>query len=229
MPTNYLPSREAQLVTWSRNFGALIGAEPDTYGLTAAQATEYATVQDQFDSSYQTANDPATRSPTNVQIKNDAKRAFIAYTRDLVNIIQAAPGTTDAMRSALGITIPDPSPTPVPVPDSAPVLTVESVVGHTFKIKLGNVSGSRRRPTGVIGASIFSYVGETPPTDINGWIFQGSTRLTDTDVPLSTDIEPGTKVWFTAFWYNRRSESGQASEPVSTHIGFGGVATNNAA
>ncbi len=55
--------------------------------------------------------------------------------------------------------------------------------------------------------------------------------LVGTDTRLNTAVEfgneypPGTKVWFSAFWLNRRAQSGPACTPVSTQLGFG-VATN---
>ena len=48
--TNFLPTREAELVTWIGTFKGLITASPTTYGLSAPQATAYGTLaQDFFD------------------------------------------------------------------------------------------------------------------------------------------------------------------------------------
>jgi hypothetical protein len=36
-------------------------------------------------------------------------------------------------------------------------------------------------------------------------------------------VVPGAKVWFTAFWFNGRKQSGLACAPVGTNIQFGGL------
>ena len=38
MSKSYLPSREAELVTWVNNFGALLSAAPGSYGLQPEDA-----------------------------------------------------------------------------------------------------------------------------------------------------------------------------------------------
>jgi hypothetical protein len=39
MGKNFIPSREASLVSWTNNFNTLVAATPTAFGLTAAQAT----------------------------------------------------------------------------------------------------------------------------------------------------------------------------------------------
>src|SRR5205814_1634324 len=41
MRTDFLPGREADLVTWSANFAAKTTATPTAYGLTTTQASTY--------------------------------------------------------------------------------------------------------------------------------------------------------------------------------------------
>jgi hypothetical protein len=48
MATNFVPTREADLLAWSRNFDNLISATPTAFGLTAAQATAYSTLHTNF-------------------------------------------------------------------------------------------------------------------------------------------------------------------------------------
>src|SRR4030095_15264680 len=71
--TNFLPSREADLVTWSTNFNTKIVAAPTTYGLTAAQATAYTALHNAWTSAYQTANANSTRTPSSITAKNQEK------------------------------------------------------------------------------------------------------------------------------------------------------------
>ena len=224
MPSTYLPAREAELVTWSNNFNTLVQANAVTYGLTLDQATDYSAAHAAFVAAYQIANDPLTRSPANIEDKNDKKAVMIELTRELVNIIQAFPGTTNKMRSSLGITVKDVTPTPTPVPEMAPQLDVAAVHGRRMSIRLRDAAtGERKKPVGVTGATVLSYVGETIPEDMRLWHFEGNTNRANIDVIFEESVPMGAKVWITAFWFNRRSESGPASAPVSAHIGFGAL------
>ncbi len=179
-----------------------------------------------FAAAYQLANNRLTRSPGNIEAKNTAKQNLVAQIRGLVKIAQASPVMNNDKRAALGITVPDTDPTPVPVPEEAPQLDISAVLGRTVKIRLREAStGRRKKPVGVSGASILSYIGANTPADMRDWTFEGNDTRLDTQVAFGSGFVPGTKVWLTAFWYNRRGESGPACMPVSAHIGFG-VAAN---
>lgn len=224
MSRTYLPSRESQLVIWSNNFEALVAANAVTYGLTVEQATAYTAAHTAFVDAYQVANDPLTRSPANIEEKDDLKKALISLTREYVNIIQAHPGTTNKMRSSLGITVKDVTPTPTPVPEFAPQLDVVSVHGRTMSIRLrDSQTGERKKPAGVTGATIVSYVGETIPDDMRLWHFEGNTNRTTIDISFDASVPMGSKVFVAAFWFNRRSVSGPACAPVAAHVGFGAM------
>src|SRR3954467_1442839 len=113
MPLDFLPSREAELVTWIGTFRSLITSAPTTYGLTAGQATAYGTLATNFINAYNIARADATRSPSNIIAKDEAKHLLIANTRLLAGIVQAFPGTTNQMRSDLGLTVRS-QPSPIP-------------------------------------------------------------------------------------------------------------------
>jgi hypothetical protein len=223
---DFLPSREASLVTWANNFSTLITATPTAFGLVAGQATSFATLNTAWVSAYNTAKAPTTRSPSNIQAKKTAKHALIANARQLAAIIQKYPSITNAQRSSLGLTVPS-APSPVPPPSDAPAMEITSVSGWTVNFRLHDATtGSKRgKPAGVSGASIFSFVGATPPGDISAWKFEGSTsRTVKLQATFDSSTAPGTKVWLTAFWFNPRKQSGPACSPVSTNLQGGSVA-----
>jgi hypothetical protein len=221
--SDFLPTRDGDLLTWSVNFNAKINATPTDYGLTAGQATAYTTLHDAFATAFQTASDPLTRSPANIVAKDGAKAALITSARQLAGIIQKYPGTTDFMRSELGLTVKDAEPSPIPPPADAPQLDVVTVSGRTVRIRLRDVANPTRRgkPAGVSGASVFSYVGATPPPDVAAWKFEGNIGVTKVDVTFPTTVEPGAQVWLTAFWFNPRKQSGPACTPVTTYLAGG--------
>ncbi|MEO0963655.1 MAG: hypothetical protein AAFY08_00930 [Planctomycetota bacterium] len=209
-------------MTWITNFKNRLDDDATAYGLTSTQATAYGTLATAFLDAYQTAQEPTTRTPSSIEAKDTAKDAVLAETRALVRIAQAWPEMTNQKRSDLGITVPDPEPTPVPVPTEEPQLDVAAVNGRRLSLRLREQStGERRKPTGVTGATVLSYVGETIPSSIRDWSFEGNTTRLDVDVVFEDSVPQGAKVWVTAYWYNRKAESGPACPPVSTHIGFG--------
>lgn len=220
--SSFLPSREADLVTWSLNFKTKITAAPTTYGLTAAQATTYGGLHDAFVTAYNAATNDGSNSTANIVTKNLAKKALIANARLLAAIVQKSPGTTNTMRADLGLTVKS-GPSPRPVPPSAPDIDVLSVAGNTVRVRMHDPANPTRRgkPFGVDGISVFTAVGAAAPTTEAGWTFQGSTSKTVIDVTFPSDTAAGAKVWFTAYYFNQKKQSGPAASPVSTNLAGG--------
>jgi hypothetical protein len=218
--TDYLPSREADLVTWSLNFKTRITATPTAFGLVAAQATAYGTLHDAFVTAYNAANNDGTRTPSAIITKDDAKASLEANARLLARIVQATPTVTNTQKSDLGLTVRDVSPAPVPPPAYAPDLDVVSVSGRTVRIRLhDSVSSTRRgRPVGVAGASVFSFVGAAPPVALADWKFEGNTTRTIIDVVFDDATPNGAAIWLTACWYNPRAQTGPTCTPVTTNV-----------
>ena len=95
---------------------------------------------------------------------------------------------------------------------------------RTIRIRLHNETVLRRKkPEGVKGATVFYHVGETAPEQLSAWTFHESTTKTILNVDLPASVEPGSKVWFTSFWFNPRSQSGPDCTPMSTFLQFGGL------
>src|SRR3954466_6404576 len=108
--TDFLPSREAQLVAWVSTFKTLITATPTAYGLTAALATTYGTLAPNYVNAYNLAQADATRTPSSIIAKDAARTLLIANTRVLARIVQATPSVTAQQKSDLGLTVRDTQP-----------------------------------------------------------------------------------------------------------------------
>jgi hypothetical protein len=218
--TSFLPVREAELVTWSLNWKTRITATPTTFGLTAAQATAYGTLHDEFVEAYNACNSDATNSRSATITKRACKAALIAEARRLAAIVQAFPDTTDTMRSDLGLTVRDAEPSPIPAPGRAPNILVKSTDQNTVHIRLVDPAEPTRRgkPDGVEGIAVFSFVGDEAPSTTAGWKFEGNTTRTAFDVTFPASTTPGARVWFTAFYFNPRAQSGPAAAPVGTNL-----------
>lgn len=218
MPTVSFPPTDAGLLAWSLNFSTRITAAPVPLGLTAGQATSYATLHTNF-SNAMAAIDPGERSKSLVSTKNLARTALKTSARQLASIIQGQPTVTDAQKIDLGLTVRN-APTPIPPPANAPGITIVATTGNTVKIRLTDLvdSANRGKPAGVDGASVFSFIGAAAPTEESEWNFEGVTSKTRLDIEFPETVAPGAKVWFTAFWFNNRKENGPAATAVGTNI-----------
>jgi hypothetical protein len=220
-------AREADLITWSNNFQTRIAATPTVFGLTAAQATAFTTLNAAWVAAFTATASDATRTPSAIITKNAAKASMIASARQLAAIIQKFPGTTNTMRSDLGLNVPAQR-TPIPIPDKSPTILVKKVEQNRVTLQLREPgSTSRGKPAGVAGMSVFSYVGTVPPADVVAWTFEGNTTRTEVLLEFPTSAEPFSQVWITAFYYNPRGMSGVATPPITTNLGTWLVAANN--
>lgn len=226
MPSSFLPSREGDLISFSANFNAKINVDPVAYGLTLQQGTDYTALHDAFVAAWNVLQDPDTRTQPNTVAKNEAKVALIdgpGGIRELVNVVQSNPSTTDQQRAELQITIPDREPTPIPVPTVPPSLSIVSVTGRIIKGRLENQESvsSRAKPEGVTGATVLYHAGDTAPDDPALWVFAKNTSRTSFDVEIPPSVPAGSRIWLTAFWFTARKESSPAASPESACISGG--------
>lgn len=223
MARSFYLGTDAELYTGSQNFSTKISASPTTYGLVAAQATAYAALNSAYAAAYLEAIDPETRTKGKVATKNQAKVNLKAMAADLAKIIDGTSTVTDEQKIDLGLNV-RAQPAPIPAPSEAPNLDLVERYGTTVGIRLHDGTGSRRgKPAGVQGASVFSYVGATPPADVGDWKFEGNTTRTRFVVQFDAALPPGTVTWLTAFWYNPRALSGPGCTPVSAILAGGGM------
>jgi hypothetical protein len=217
------PPSDTGLLQWAQNVVTLITPSPATYNLVVGDVTTFTALFN----SYSTALglcDPAVRSKPAVVTKNAARTALKNGATIIANKVYSSLTVTDAQKTQLGMP-PRQSPAPIPAPATCPVLEIVSTTGWTVRIRLRAAGGaSRGRLPGTSGASIFSFVGATPPTDISAWKFEGNTgRVTSIDVPFDSSLAAGTTVHFTAFWFNGRKQSGPACAPISANLPGGSV------
>jgi hypothetical protein len=219
MPTDYLPTREADLALWTANFANLATASPTLYGFTSAQATQYATLDTVWQNALAAASDPSTRTSSAVAAKDVAKVNVKAYSRQLAAVAQAYPSITPDLLSDLGLTVRDTGRTPTPPPNTYPLVDILSTASHACIIALNdqNTPNARRRPDGVIGAQLYVAFGASPPTGIDQMTYLGL----QTRYPQSWDVgvaNVGKMAWFIARWTNRKGQTGPISTAASTIV-----------
>lgn len=210
---------DAELATGSATFSALLTGQPGTYNVSAPQAASYAALDAVLQTSYAAAIDPATRTSAAIAGKNTARTAVVRSARGLAKLIKSSTTVTNEQLIALGLT-PRSSPVPAPIPTTAPILEVEKVTGSSVLFRVHDSASSRRsKPAGVTGCMVYSYVGQTVPSDINAWTFGGLSTRNKITLPFPSDLPAFSRVWLTALWVNGRGETGPACTPVATNLG----------
>lgn len=220
------PRKDVDLAAWTANFASRIQTDFALFGLTSAQADAYRPLSSAYVSAHQMVINPNTNSKQAVIAKNQAKFNLLRSPGgawDLVDIVQAFPGTTDAMRGELGLRIKDLEPTPVPAPPNAPMLTIVATLNRTVKMTVRDIIDQNRRakPEGVDGATILYHVGATAPQDASQWTFAMNTSKTAVDVLLPAGVPANSVVWFTAMWFNQRKQTSPPATVQSVVIGGG--------
>jgi hypothetical protein len=219
---DYIPSREAELLTWSVNFFAKVQAAPTDYGLTIADVTELTPLMTAFTDAYQAATDPATRTKVTVADKDVAKVALVAELRLLARKVQADPAVTAGQKTELGLPVHDLAPTPVPVPATKPVLELagEDICRHTVRLFDEATPTSRAKPQGSAGAQVFTFIaanGENPPIELDQWTLRGLATRSEFEV-VYPGADAGKKAYIAARWFNSKGEVGPRSDAVARLI-----------
>lgn len=218
MSVPYFRMSDANLIVWSNAFSAHLTATPVLFGVTADQASAYAIANAKFEAAVNVWRDNATRTPVAMDLKTAARENLLRMAKHLGNSIKSNPATTPAQREELGISARK-TPSPVPVPEVSPAVEVIAVRGRVVTIGLGGGTGGSRwsRPAGVAGASVFTFVGATAPTDPTAWTFYGLFTRTMFDLQFEPSTVANT-VWVTANWYNERGKTGVACSPKSINL-----------
>lgn len=220
MALDFLPSSDFALLAWGNNYSSLITLDPVAVGLDAPTAVTLAGKLSAFDAALSAATNPATRGGATVLAKDQSRADLVAYCRLTARAIQGCMTVTNTQRYDLGLTVRDASPSPVPPPAAAPDIDVLGVSGNTVQIRLHDPANPTRRgkPAGVAGMAIFTFIGATPPEAESQWTYQGNWTRTQAEVTFPEGTPAGSKVWFSAFYYNPRAQRGPASTPVSTNL-----------
>jgi hypothetical protein len=219
-----IPTKDSLLVQWSANADAKLTASPATWGYDAAFATSYSALHDAYVDAYNAmmqAREDGTRSESLTATKDSCKLAVLQVARQMYANVQKAVGISDTDKILLGVHVPDVSPTPQPVPALAPQASVTGINGDVVTVRLRDAEDPdrRARPKFTAGASIFSFVGEAPPSDPGLYKFEGNFGETTVDITFP-DQEPGTKVFIVAAWFNNRKESGPGCTPIQAVLNY---------
>ncbi|HQY87719.1 MAG TPA: hypothetical protein PK402_03610, partial [Tepidisphaeraceae bacterium] len=134
---------------------------------------------------------------------------------------------TPEQKIALGLNPRTNTPSPIPVPDSPPQLAIVKTTGNVIQVRLSSIEvGKRGKVEFAKGATVYTFVGENPPVDNEGWQYFGNTGRVNCEIEFSASLAAGTTVWITAGWYNPRGLLGPLCQPVKAML-LGGTEASN--
>lgn len=216
---DFLPDADGPFAAWCRNFIAAVAADPTRYGLTLSDAAELEAVLAAFEAAFATALDPATRTSVAVCIKNQARAALERLLRSAAHRVQSFPGTGAGDRTALGLSDRTPRGSRIGPPQTQPVLSrTLTPRGSIPALRIQDSLDFYRTalPHGVSSALVFTCVcppGTSPPTDFDGWRFEGIATRDLFPLPDRPEDE-GLRVYAMAVWANPRGQLGPRSTPL---------------
>jgi hypothetical protein len=139
--------------------------------------------------------------------------------RPLVARIQLHPGTTDAHRARLQITVRAKTRTAAGVPDTRPVVEIDVSTPRRHILNFRDEGATRKaKPAGVMGAEVWRSLADTPPTDPSQCQFLSL----DTETPYVADYagaQAGKRAFYYLRWVNKQGQPGPWSDLFSATIG----------
>ncbi|MBI3945553.1 MAG: hypothetical protein HY321_06525 [Armatimonadetes bacterium] len=219
MPSDYIPDSDAEFDAWQAQFVTYASSHATPLGLTADQITALTSAQTTWNGLYAEHVQARNWAMGARENKDESRAALEQRLRALTAQIQIAPGATDSMRAALGITIRDTTPTPVPAPTTRPVAQIDSSqrLRHVIAFADEGTPTSRAKPAGVTGCQVWVKLGDPAPSDPK----EMSYLATDTRTPYTVDFEAeeaGKRAYYMLRWVNTRGEPGPWGAMVTATV-----------
>lgn len=215
---SYLPTTLLGLSNWAANFGSYIGTNFAAVGLVTGQQSAYNDLVGDYQLALGDSTNPATRTPVTVETAWQKALLLRAMTSELVEQVQAYPGTDDTERAAMGITVRKTTRTPVPTPTAVPVLSANRLVSLQVTLRVNDVeNNSNRFPPNTVGANIYQKIGGDAPTSISQCVFVG--RMTKRFLAIDYDgANANSPVHYIAAYVTRTNKEGPSSAVLSTTV-----------
>jgi hypothetical protein len=220
MSVTAMPRTDATLLGWADKLSQKIALA--AYGVPTTLQTAFNTSLGTFRTALAECQ-PGERTIGRVKTKNQARTLMKVQARFVISAVNSNPAVTDQMKDEAGINVRK-KPAPRPAVTTSPTIEVKARnnTSVTLTIKAQASDKRRGKPANAEGVAVFSFVGATPPTDVNAWVNHGYSGQTKWELDFP-GLAPGTTVWFTAFWFNARG-AGPGSNPISTAIAGGSLA-----
>jgi hypothetical protein len=221
------PRKEAELIPWSLNFVTVLTANSAACGVSAGACTQLATNRTSFVNDWNVCQVPATKTKPAVAQKNASKRVLQQNISALAAVATNQPDMTNSLREELGLRPKDDTLTPIPAPVEVPVAKIISVNGWMTEVQITTADSDRRGlPDDVAGVNIYSFVGQTAPSDPSLWVYEGESSRGRFKIEAPAELAAGTKIFYAFCFKSPRFQTGPACAGVPVVVG-GGVPEAN--
>lgn len=215
----YYPRSDPDFLAWGEQFNTYVQAHFSALGLGPGDVLGLNADLISFSAAHEALVKARAEAAAALETRTRARRKFAAAVRTAVRRVQAHPGTTDAHRANLGITVPDRERTPVTAPTGRPLVKVDvsKRLLHRIAFVDEKTPTRRARPAGVMGAEIWVKVGDPAPVDPSELTF----LAVDTKTPYLAEYggaDGGKNARYMLRRINSTGEKGPWSETVSATI-----------
>jgi hypothetical protein len=215
----YFPSRDADIVPWTRNFVAVLASGAQTWGIAEALVAALDALGAAYEEAFNRRLLPDS-GRVSVEQKNLARAALKEAVRDMVNgHIRYNKAVTPDDWVALGLTPPNTSRSPIPAPVTTVVLRAAAGLVRQLVVHFTDSAapGSRARPYGVLGMELAWAVLASPPAGVDELIRRESAATSPLAV-IFREEDRGKMVYMAGRWAGSRETRGPWSGIVSAII-----------
>jgi hypothetical protein len=229
MPEQRIPRADGDFAAYANHYDEAVKKFYDVQGLDRSLLKPLEEALATWKSAYPAHVRGQNAAQAATSAKDAAKRALEEQIRPVSAFIQTWPGTTDADRATIGISVRDTSATPVPAPTARPLVLVDAGSRLTHRLRVldeGQSHGSesratrRRRPRGTLGAEVYLATlapRENPPADFSRYRFVRTVTGGSADVTFGPEHGGGNAAYLVR-WVSATGEPGPWGETVTATI-----------
>jgi hypothetical protein len=229
MPEQRIPRADGDFAAYANHYYEAVKKFYDAQGLDPALLKPLEEALAAWKSAYPAHVAAQNAAQAATSAKDAAKRALEEQIRPVSAFIQTWPGTTNADRAAIGISVRDTSATPVPAPTARPLVLVDAGSRLTHRLRIANETTDTgetravprgRRPRGTLGAEVYLATlapREQPPADFSRYRFVRTVTGGSADVTFGPEHGGGNAAYLVR-WVSATGEPGPWGETVVAKI-----------
>ncbi|MDR0729723.1 MAG: hypothetical protein LBF19_06355 [Prevotellaceae bacterium] len=216
--TDIFPRRESEFITWVASYLAALTLIATRIEFPESELTRLNTLYADYQTKYNVAEAPQTRTRATVAEKNGAKKTLQAAIRqDTAEYITRNHRVTAADRDNLGLPPRSDGRTPAPIAPGPPWLMPNTRLLRHIIFDYGGTEMSKAKPAGQHGVELIWEIADERPPHVRNLTHS----VFDTHTPLTIEFDEdqrGKTLWYTARWENTRGEKGPWGEIQSVVI-----------
>jgi len=206
---------DADLKQMAANFFATINGAPTTFGLTAAFATDFSTLNDDFADKLSEHVEAQNTAKARTALKQSARQLLEAKIRE-ARLLAKAAKIPEGTYAQMGIpSSSDPSPANATVP--AVAVDTSERLRHTLSWTDAATTDTKKKPVGAMGAEIWVKIDGPPPADEKDCVFLTLDAFTPYVAEYGGD-RAGKTAHYMVRWRMRDGSLGAWGETVSATI-----------